>query len=244
MESGEVIRDPKTGLCIEVGYGEIGEAVSRIRPPVQRAHDYVGEGGVEATEKKLLRDVFTKGDIFWQLGDALSMVRTLVLYVNDVKDSSILGTDHAQDKNGYITFHDRLGDTYRAKGHNISTAEVEVAFLNHPHISSANVYAIPMNKYGYEGQVGCAAITLRAGAAPGGPDQVERDALRDLEKYLTSTAGLAGYAVPRFLRVLVDVNEQEAMEREQIGISDTVGSEYVSLIMKKLKTGLRKEGKL
>ena len=77
MESGEVIRDPKTGLCIQARYGEIGEAVSRIRPPVQRTHDYVGEGGVEATQKKLLRDVFAKGDLFWQLGDALSMVRSL-----------------------------------------------------------------------------------------------------------------------------------------------------------------------
>ena len=154
-----------------------------------------------------------------------------------------LYTDYTQDKNGYITFHDRLGDTYRAKGHNISTAEVEVAFLNHPHIASANVYAIPMNKYGYEGQVGCAAITLRAGASPGEADRAERDALSGLEHFLTSTAGLAGYAVPRFLRVLVDIDEQETLQREQIGISDTVGSEYVSLIMKKLKTGLRKDGK-
>lgn len=117
-----------------------------------------------------------------------------------------------------------------------------MAFLNHPHISSANVYAIPMSKYGYEGQVGCAAITLRVGAAPNGADQVERDAVRDLEKYLIATGGLASYAVPRFLRVLVEIDEQEAAAREQIGISDAVGSEYVSLMLKKLKTGLRKEG--
>ena len=41
----------------------------------------------------------------------------------------------------------------------------------------------------------------------------------------------------------MDIDEQEAAAREQIGISDTVGSEYVSLMLKKLKTGLRKEGK-
>ena len=152
-------------------------------------------------------------------------------------------TDDAQDKDGYVTFKDRLGDTYRAKGHNISTAEVEVAFVNHPHIASANVYAIPMSQFGYEGQVGCAAITLQAGAAPDVAGEVERDAAKDLETYLTSVGGLAGYAVPRFLRVLVDIDEQEATTREQIGISDTVGSEYVSLMLKKLKTGLRKEGK-
>lgn len=117
-----------------------------------------------------------------------------------------------------------------------------MAFLDHPHIASANVYAIPMNKYGYEGQVGCAAITLRNGAASDGPDQTEHEALMGLEQYLITKAGLAGYAVPRFLRVLVDADDQESSQREQIGISDAVGSEYVSLMLKKLKTGLRKDG--
>ena len=74
METGEVIRDPKTGLCIQADYGEVGEAVNRIAPPVQRRHDYVGEGGEEATAKKTLKDVFQKGDLFWRMGDALSMV--------------------------------------------------------------------------------------------------------------------------------------------------------------------------
>jgi acyl-CoA synthetase (AMP-forming)/AMP-acid ligase II len=242
MELEEVIRDPKTGLCIQCDLDEVGEAISRIRPPLQRTHDYVGEGGAEATEKKILRDVFEKGDAFWRVGDALAMVRT----PNFVSWEGFIGfapfADNEKDKHGYITFKDRLGDTYRAKGHNISTAEVESAFLNHPHISSANVYAIPMSDYGYEGQVGCAAVTFRAGAAPDGPGQGEQEALTDLEKYLTSTGGLAGYAVPRFLRVLVDNDEESATERDQIGISDDVGSEYVSSMLKKLKTGLRKEG--
>ena len=74
METGEVIRDPKTGLCIQADFGEVGEAVNRIVPPVQRRHDYVGEGGEEATAKKTLKDVFQKGDLFWRMRDALSMV--------------------------------------------------------------------------------------------------------------------------------------------------------------------------
>jgi acyl-coenzyme A synthetase/AMP-(fatty) acid ligase len=74
METGEPVRNPKTGLCIQADWDEVGEAVNRIVPPLQRGHDYVGEGGHEATEKKLLRDVFKKGDLFWRLGDALSMV--------------------------------------------------------------------------------------------------------------------------------------------------------------------------
>lgn len=142
-----------------------------------------------------------------------------------------------QDRDGYITFHDRLGDTFRAKGHNISTAEVEHAIASHPNIESANVYAIAMNQYGYEGQLGCAALTLSSTSLT---EEVET--LRSLEEHLTTTAGLAGYAVPRFARIIVDVGEQD--KREQLGIADreSVGTEYVSLMLKKLKTGLRKEG--
>ena len=117
-----------------------------------------------------------------------------------------------------------------------------MAFINHPHISSANVFAIPMNKYGYDGQVGCAALTFRAGASPQGASETEREAVRQLEQWLVTKAGLPTYGIPRFLRVLVDVGEDEAAQRDQLGISDSVGSERVSLMMKKLKTGLRKEG--
>lgn len=142
-----------------------------------------------------------------------------------------------------MTFHDRLGDTFRAKGHNVSTAEVEAAFLDHPLIASANVYAIPMTQFGYDGQIGCAAITMRrrASAEAAGPDEL--DAIGDLEVYLTTKGGLPSYGVPRMLRVLVDAHPGETGPREQMGISDDVGGEYVSLMLKKLKTGLRKEGK-
>jgi acyl-CoA synthetase (AMP-forming)/AMP-acid ligase II len=74
FDTGEVVRDPKTGLCIQAEWNEVGEAVNRIVPPLQRRHDYVGEGGPEATEKKTIQDVFKKGDLFWRMGDALSMV--------------------------------------------------------------------------------------------------------------------------------------------------------------------------
>jgi hypothetical protein len=140
-----------------------------------------------------------------------------------------------------VTFHDRLGDTYKAKGHNISTAEVEMAFLSNPHISSANVYSISMTKYGYDGQIGCAAITFRESAPPDRATTIELDTIKELEKWLVSEAGLPAYGVPRFLRVLVDEDKENAAERD-IGISEDVGNERVSLMMKKLKTGLRKEG--
>lgn len=74
FETEELIRDPVTGYCTETELGEVGEAICRLVPPIQRRHDYVGEGGSVATDKKTLRDVFEKGDLFYRLGDALMMV--------------------------------------------------------------------------------------------------------------------------------------------------------------------------
>lgn len=118
-----------------------------------------------------------------------------------------------------------------------------MAFLKHPNISSANVFAIPVNKYGYEGQVGCVAVTLSHGASPKLASSVELQCVNELEQWLIGTAGLPPYGVPRFLRVLTDVSEDETEARD-LGVSDDVGSERVSLMMKKLKTGLRREGLL
>ena len=84
-----------------------------------------------------------------------------------------------------------------------------------------------MSRYGYEGQVGCAALSFKLGS----PEDVS-----ELEQFLVN-AGLPSYGVPRFLRVLVDDSTDLGNEGK-----DVVGSERVSLIMKKLKTGLRKDG--
>jgi fatty-acyl-CoA synthase len=72
-ETGEPIRNTK-GLSEQVGFDEKGEAIARIEPPLRRKHDYVGEGGAEATEKKMLRNVFKHGDTFMKTGDAISIV--------------------------------------------------------------------------------------------------------------------------------------------------------------------------
>lgn len=134
-----------------------------------------------------------------------------------------------------MQFHDRLGDTFRAKGHNVSTAEVEMAFLHHPHIKSVNVYSINMKNYGYEGQLGCAAVTVQQEAMN---SSELLQSLQDLENWLVKKGGLAPYAVPRFLRVLV-----HGSAAKDLGVDSDLEGERVSLILKKLKTGLRGEGR-
>ena len=76
-ETGEVVRDHETGFCVQAAFDEVGEAINRIRAPLQLSHDYAGENGQSDTEKKMLRDVFEKGDLFVRLGDALLMVSTV-----------------------------------------------------------------------------------------------------------------------------------------------------------------------
>jgi acyl-CoA synthetase (AMP-forming)/AMP-acid ligase II len=147
----------------------------------------------------------------------------------------------SQDSEGFVSFHDRLGDTYRVKGHNISTTEVEGALVKHPQIESVNVYGIPMNHHGYDGQLGCAAVTLSGGAPHDHPLESERKFVQNLEHELTILErSLPTYAVPRFLRILVA--NDGGPPPDQGSMNCDAGGERVSLIMKKLKTGLRKEG--
>jgi hypothetical protein len=103
-----------------------------------------------------------------------------------------------------------------------------------------------MSRYGYEGQVGCAALTFkppvisRPSTVSEGDTEASVEAMlptiRDLEAYLLGT-GLAPYALPRFLRVLIS----SSTDLGNLSAEDA-GSERTSLIFKKLKTGLRKEG--
>lgn len=78
LDTEELIRDVRTGYCIKAKPGEVGEAICRIVPPLQRRHDYVGQEGPAATEKKTLRNVFETGDMFFRLGDALMMVSRMI----------------------------------------------------------------------------------------------------------------------------------------------------------------------
>ena len=138
-----------------------------------------------------------------------------------------------QDSEGFISFKDRLGDTFRVKGHNISTTEVESCLSAHPDVVSVNVYAIPMNAYGYEGQLGCAAITFRDGFSRG----AEKGFVNGLEEFVTkSSNSMPSYAVPRFLRIL----ENSSLPDQSQSFGET--SERVSNLMKKKKVELRNEG--
>ncbi|KAG2413601.1 hypothetical protein HFD88_002790 [Aspergillus terreus] len=158
-------RDPVTGFCVKAKIGEEGEAIGRVRN-----RDFLVEyvGNNEATEGKLLRNVFQKGDLFQRTGDLV-----------------------VQDADGWIKFQDRVGDTFRWKGENVSAGEVRDHICSLPAVHDAVVYGVKLN--GYDGQAGAAGITLEDPSAEG---EFMAKLYRELRK-----KGVPTYAVPRLVRL-------------------------------------------
>lgn len=131
-EREEPVKDSK-GFCIKVPRGETGLLVAKIgkRTPFS---GYAKNK--QQTEKKVLRDVFVKGDAYFNSGDLLKI-----------------------DHEGFVFFQDRIGDTFRWKGENVATTEVADHLLGVDCIEEANVYGVKVP--GHEGRIGMAALTLK-----------------------------------------------------------------------------------
>ena len=97
------------GLCIACARGEVGEAIGRIGTAERGGGRFEGYTDAAETEKKILRDVFAKGDAWFRTGDLMR-----------------------RDEQGYFYFVDRVGDTFRWKGENVATSEVNDAMLECP----------------------------------------------------------------------------------------------------------------
>ncbi len=133
VEKEEPVRD-RQGFCVVCEPGEVGEAIGQIlNDPSKPTSRFEGYADPEATKKKILRDVFEKGDAWFRTGDLLR-----------------------QDAKGYFYFVDRIGDTFRWKGENVSTSEVSEAFTVFPGVQEATVYGVPVK--GYDGKAGMIAL--------------------------------------------------------------------------------------
>jgi fatty-acyl-CoA synthase len=124
------IRGPD-GFCIECETGEAGEAIGKITDEPGR--NFEGYTKAADTQKKVLRDVFEKGDAWFRTGDLLR-----------------------RDAHGYFYFVDRIGDTFRWKGENVATSEVSEALGVVRGIREANVYGVTVP--GMDGRAGMAAL--------------------------------------------------------------------------------------
>ncbi len=152
------------GFCIECGPGETGEAIGRIpsdpNAPLGQFEGYTDE---KATAKKVLRDVAEPGDAWFRTGDLMRM-----------------------DEDGYFYFVDRIGDTFRWKGENVSTNEVAEVLGRQPGVKEANVYGVTVP--GADGRAGMASLVVDPDFdLKGLHDAVHRE--------------LATYARPLFIRL-------------------------------------------
>ena len=135
VETEEPLRGPD-GLVVKCAPGEVGEAISKImNDPKRPSQRFEGYADPVATEKKILRDAFEKGDRWFRTGDLMR-----------------------KDAGGYYYFVDRIGDTFRWKGENVATSEVSEAVTLFPSVREANVYGVRVP--GAEGRVGMAALVV------------------------------------------------------------------------------------
>ncbi|OAA62232.1 long-chain fatty acid transporter [Cordyceps fumosorosea ARSEF 2679] len=195
------LRDPVTGLCRRAPADCPGEMLFRLPG---------GGGGVDdeaalearfqgyfndpsATRAKVLRDVFRKGDAWFRTGDVLK-----------------------QDGDGLLFFVDRIGDTFRWKSENVSTAEVSQVMGLHPAVREANVYGVELPHH--DGRAGCVTVCFGDDAAV-----PAEETLRSLAAHLRAT--LPPYAVPLFLRVVpglgadtTGTNKQQKYNLRRLGV--------------------------
>lgn len=127
------------GYMIPCGPGEVGEAIGMIIDiPDVVAGRFEGYASSDATDKKILRNVFQQDDAWWSSGDLLRY-----------------------DDDGYCYFVDRIGDTYRWKSENVSTMEVADNLGDFPGMETVTIYGVQVS--GHEGRAGMAAIVMQPG---------------------------------------------------------------------------------
>ena len=182
VERQEPIRDER-GFCIHCSVNEAGEVIGKIlSDPSRPGNRFEGYAAAGENDKKILRDVFEKGDAWFRTGDLMR-----------------------QDERGYFYFVDRIGDTFRWKGENVSTSEVAEALNFFPGINHANVYGVHIP--GQDGRAGMAAIVC---------DESKKCDLAALRSHLDTH--LPEYARPLFLRIQSEIEVTGTFKQKKIDL--------------------------
>jgi fatty-acyl-CoA synthase len=175
-ERGVPLRD-ESGLCVACARGEVGEAIGRIGAADEGGGRFDGYTDAGETEKKILRDVFAKGDAWFRTGDLMRL-----------------------DAQGFFHFVDRVGETFRWKGENVATSEVNDAVRNCPGILDATTYGVTVP--GCDGRAGMGAIVT-------GEDFDFKTLAEHLARRLPS------YAHPLFLRISASLDATETFKQKK-----------------------------
>jgi len=171
------VRDEK-GFIKEVPKGEPGLLIGQIT----KIWSFEGYTQKEATEKSILRDAFKKGDEWFNTGDVLKNIGC-----------------------GHLQFVDRMGDTYRWKGENVSTNEVENIIDGSGLVEEAIVYGVEIPDT--NGKAGMVTLVAKS-PAEFDPDQ--------LYSYLKDN--LPPYAIPVFMRMTTAIEKTGTFKYRKVDI--------------------------
>jgi fatty-acyl-CoA synthase len=175
-EHGAPLRG-EDGLCIACSRNEVGEAIGRIGAADEGGGRFEGYTDARETEKKIVRDVFAKGDAWFRTGDLMR-----------------------QDEQGFFHFVDRVGDTFRWKGENVATSEVNDAIRDCPGVIDATTYGVAVS--GADGRAGMAGIVIDTNFD-----------FKTLADHLARR--LPSYAHPLFLRVMDALDSTETFKQKK-----------------------------
>ncbi|MDH4247807.1 MAG: long-chain-acyl-CoA synthetase [Deltaproteobacteria bacterium] len=165
LDKANYVQGPD-GFYLGCQPGEVGELLARISPLTP----FYGYTSTKDTESKIFRNVFKKGDSYFKTGDLMK-----------------------KDAEGDYFFVDRMGDTYRWKGENVSTQEVQESLSKFPGTLLAAVYGVEIP--GTEGRVGMAALMLEKGKS------LDANALGGFV-----VQHLPSYARPAFVRLVEHID--------------------------------------
>jgi fatty-acyl-CoA synthase len=175
-ETGAPVRS-EDGLCIACARGEVGEAVGRIGTADEGGGRFEGYTDAGETEKKILRNVLAQGDEWFRTGDLMRL-----------------------DEAGYFHFVDRVGDTFRWKGENVATSEVNEAIVDCPGVIDATTYGVEIP--GADGRAGMAAVVVD-----------DRFDLTEFQHHIARR--LPAYAQPVFVRISATLETTETFKQKK-----------------------------
>jgi len=175
-DSGSPVRTTD-GLCIACAPGETGEAVGRIDGAGRDGWGFEGYTDPVETSRKILRNVFAVGDAWLRTGDLMM-----------------------RDEHGYLHFIDRMGDTFRWKGENVATSEVNDTITACPGILDASTYGVEVS--GTDGRAGMAALVVN----PDFDFGVFREHL---------SCRLPPYAIPAFVRLCPSLETTDTFRKKK-----------------------------
>jgi fatty-acyl-CoA synthase len=179
MDAGTPVR-AEDGLCIPCARDEVGEAIGRIGTADDAGGRFEGYTDAGETERKILRDVLAKGDAWFRTGDLMRL-----------------------DEAGFFHFVDRIGDTFRWKGENVATSEVNEAVADCPGVVDATTYGVEIP--GADGRAGMTAVVVN-----------DRFDLAEFRDHLARR--LPVYAFPVIIRfcTALDTTETFKLKKQQL----------------------------